>query len=195
MARGTGGRFVAGAGADMAPELVLEKFKNVWKIPVVLGAAGAGGVTTWNTGLSLESMGDQAPLGVKAIMYAAVIGPRNSTASAAWSAAGTGVFQAQVQRGTRVIGDMKAADGDDVVANVFVDDTRAADNAVQSVPLFPMDVLAPEPIMASKLTLLMLNENHARTNSVEWLCQILFGYDPLDPSDVLALQQMALEGA
>lgn len=189
MARDMKGQFTG--GEDFLPELPMENYMNVRHVPVVLaGAGGAAGVTV-ETGLDLENAGDQAPLGVKWVLYGAIFQPSGIDDYVALAAAGSAYMVSQVLRGSRIAGGILARGSDDVVCAGGFAGVAGQEAAHGPMPL-PYDLVHPTPVVTKRLSVLFHTANHARLNGTTWTASLFFGFAALSETDRTALLQQSI---
>ena len=193
MARDADGKFIAdeNAGPDFVPQLPMEAYMNHAMASVTLGAGGAGGVKTIDTGLTVENMGDLAPFGLKWVLFGAVLVPATKASLATF--VGTHAVShivAQIQRGTKVIGDLKERAHEDVICEAKVIRSSSAEGGFVQ-PMFVYDLIDPIPVMTRKLTVLIAHSDTADVNSAEWLTILRFGFDALQKTDQTAMAAAA----
>lgn len=187
--QGNAGSF-ASEGEDFVPQLPMEDYMNLRHVDVTLGAAGAGGVAVVDTGLTVENMGDQAPRGLKWVLFGGMYQPATKADLEAWNAYGTGSLVVQLQRGTRVIGDLAARSAERVVAQGMLGVNNTAEGSIV-FPL-PLDLAYPTPVVRKKITILVGHNNHAKLNSRVWTVSLAFGFAAMTESDRAAIIQQSL---
>ena len=183
--QGADGRFVG--GEDFVPGLPMEAFMNTKHRDILLGSAGAVVATEVETGLSIENAGDQAPKGLKWVLFGGIYQPADlATLVKLEDSAVVSSLMVQLQRGQEAA--MRPRSDDEVIGQgmVILSGTRLMDWPK------PLDILHPTPVLSRYLTILLDASDDATMDASRWNVQLFFGFSAMTDADDRALRQRSL---